>query len=117
MFKRTESPDFFCIYKKCDYKLAQVEVNRVEKNDWLISRLFVPPVYRNQGIATGLMQELTAWADEKQITLLAEINPYGDLGREKLIEFLFKFNFNQVEKENDILFIRKPILERGYHAD
>lgn len=108
MFKKTESPDYFCIYKNYERKIAQVELNRVEKNDWLISRLFVPPVYRNQGIATGLMQELTAWADEKQITLLAEINPYGDLGREKLIEFLFKYNFKQVEKENNILYKRTP---------
>lgn len=77
MFKRTESPDFFCIYKKYDYKLAQVELNRIEKNDWLITRLFVPPNYRNQGIATGLMQELTTWANEKKITLIAEINPMG----------------------------------------
>lgn len=108
MFKRTESPDFFCIYKKYDYKLAQVEVNRIEKNDWLISRLFVPPNYRNQGIATKLMQKLTAWADEKKITLVAEINPYGDLGGEKLVEFLEKHSFKQVEQENDILFKRTP---------
>lgn len=108
MFKRTESPDFFCIYKKYDYKLAQVEVNRIEKNDWLISRLFVPPNYRNQGIATKLMQKLTAWADEKKITLVAEINPYGDLGREKLVEFLKKHGFEQVEQKNDILFKRTP---------
>jgi GNAT superfamily N-acetyltransferase len=108
MFKRAESPDFFCIYEKYDHKLAQVEVNRIEKNDWLISRLFVPPTYRNQGIATNLMQELCTWADEKKATLIAEINPYGDLGRDKLIEFLFKNDFKQVEKENDILFKRAP---------
>lgn len=53
------------------------------------------------------MQELCTWTDEKKATLIAEINPYGDLGREKLIQFLFYFNFKQVEQENDILFIRK----------
>ena len=108
MFTRTESPDYFCIFKKLDHKLAQVELNRIEKNDWLISRLFVPSVYRNQRIATGLMQELTIWADAKKATLIAEINPYGDLGREKLIEFLLKYNFKQVEKENNILYKRTP---------
>jgi len=107
MFTRTESPDYFCIFKKLDHKLAQVELNRIEKNDWLISRLFVPSVYRNQRIATGLMQELTAWADEKEVTLIAEINPYGDLGKKELIEFLKKHGFEQVEKENSVLFIRK----------
>lgn len=108
MFTRTESPDYFCIFKKLDHKLAQVELNRIEKNDWLITRLFVPPTYRNQGIATGLMQELTAWADEKEVTLIVEINPYGDLGREKLIKFLEKHSFNQVEQKNDILYKRTP---------
>lgn len=109
MFKRTESPDYFCLYKKYDYKLAQVELNRVEKNDWLISRLFVPSVYRNQRIATGLMQELTIWADEKKVTLVAEINPYGDLGKAKIAEILKQNEFKQV---NNIWFTRKPILER-----
>ena len=108
MFKKTESPDYFCIYKNYERKIAQVELNRVEKNYWLITRLFVPPNYRNQGIATGLMQELTTWADAKKATLIAEINPYGDLGREKLIEFLLKYNFRQVEQENDILYRKTP---------
>lgn len=106
MFKRSESPDYFCIYQKLDSKLTQVELNRIEKNDWLITRLFVPPTYRNQGIATGLMQELTAWADEKEVVLIAEINPYGDLGREELIEFLKKHGFNQIEQGNNILYKR-----------
>lgn len=108
MFKRNESPDYFCLYKKYERKIALVELNQIEKNDWLITRLFIPSNYRNQGIATGLMQELTIWADAKKVTLLAEINPYGDLGREKLIEFLFKYNFKQVEKENNILYKRTP---------
>ncbi len=108
MFRKTESPDYFCLYEKYERKIALVELNRVEKNDWLITRLFVPPNYRNQGIASGLMQELTTWADEKKVTLVAEINPYGDLGREKLIEFLEKHSFRQVQQENDILFKRTP---------
>lgn len=107
MFKKSENPNYFCLYKKYERKIALVELNRVEKSDWLITRLFVPPNYRNQGIATILMQELTTWADKKKATLIAEVNPYGDLGREKLIQFLFNFNFKQVEQENDILFIRK----------
>lgn len=107
MFKRTESPDYFCLYKKYERKIALVELNQIEKNNWLITRLFVPPAFRNKGITTKLMQELVNWADEKEITLLAEINPYGDLGREELIKFLEKHGFEQVEKENSVLFIRK----------
>ena len=109
MFKKSENPNYFCLYKKYERKIALVELNRVEKSDWLITRLFVPPNYRKQGIATNLMQELTTWADEKKVTLIAEINPYGDLGREKLIEFLEKHSFRQVQQENDILYKRTPV--------
>ena len=108
MFKKSENPNYFCLYKKYERKIALVELNRVEKSDWLITRLFMPPNYRKQGIATNLMQELCTWADVKKVTLAAEINPYGDLGREKLVEFLFKYNFKQVQQENDILFKRTP---------
>jgi GNAT superfamily N-acetyltransferase len=108
MFKKTEGPNYFCIFTKLDRQLAQVELTPIEKTDWLITRLFVPSGYRNQGIATKLMQELTNWADEKGVALIAEINPYGDLGREELIEFSLKHGFRQETRENNIVFKRAP---------
>jgi GNAT superfamily N-acetyltransferase len=108
MLQKAESPDLVCIYRKFATKLAQVEATRIEKNNWLINRLFVPAIYRNQGIATKLMQELTAWADTKEATLIAEINPYGDLDKEKLIEFLEKYNFFLESQEKYSFYKRAP---------
>ena len=101
--------DFFRIYQKLDDKSARVEINRVEKDNWFIAQVFVPPDYRLQGIATGLLVDILTWADEKQITLFTNIHSYDDLGKAKIAEILKQNGFKQI---NDIWFVRITILER-----
>ena len=95
MFRKTESPDYFCIYKNYERKIAQVELNRAEKNYWLITRLFVPPDYRNQGLASRFMEDILEWADRKRFILTTEIHSPDGIQEEKLIEILQRYGFEK----------------------
>lgn len=85
--------------------LASAEVSRLDDNYWYFNRLIVPPNIRNRGIATKIMKQLIKVLDEKSITLVCDINPYGDLDFDKLHEFYCKYGFIDDDKFN---LIRHP---------
>lgn len=107
--QRIENHDFLRIYQKLNHKSARVEINRTEKNIWYLARVYVPPDYRNQKIATGFLEDILTWADEKHVTLVTEINSHDGLAKEKLIEILKQYGFKQL---NDFQFIRQPVSGR-----
>jgi len=104
---KIQSQNFFRIYKKLDSKSARVEINQ-ENGDWFLANVFVPPDYRNQGLATRFMEDILEWADRKGFILTTEIHSPDGIQEEKLIEILQRYGF---EKENG-QFTRKPFLER-----
>ena len=107
--QKIETLDFFRIYQTLDRQSARVEINRTDKNNWHLARVFVPPDYRNQKIATGFLEDILTWADEKHVTLVTEINSHDGLAKEKLIEILKQYGFKQL---NDFQFIRQPVSGR-----
>lgn len=58
-----------------------------------------------QGEGTLLMQELVKIFDEKGITVVNTLNPYGSMDLEALIEFYKKYGFESII---EYLMIRRP---------
>lgn len=58
-----------------------------------VSRVFVPPQIRNEGVGTCMMSKLIDIADDNKIDLNLTINAYGDLSREKLAKWYSNFGF------------------------
>lgn len=75
-------------------------------NEWYFNRLIVHESMRNKGIAKILMNELIEILDNKQIILINDINPYGDLNFKQLVKFYNKYNFKKSEFKGR--FIRYP---------
>jgi len=64
-----------------------------------------------QGEGTLLMQEIVKILDEKGITVVNTLNPYGSMDLEALIEFYKKYGFECVVRVRDPsegLMIRRP---------
>jgi GNAT superfamily N-acetyltransferase len=78
-------------------------------NEWYFNRLVVHEKMRNKGVATLLMDELIKVLDEKQITLINDINPYGDLNFKQLEIFYKKYGFIETEEKSRL--IRYPKVE------
>lgn len=102
----TDYSIYFLYASDCK-KIAQVEATKTSSN-WLVTRLIVPPDLRGQGIASRLMQELTAWADFNNHTLILTINPYRDLNYQQLKGFYEKYKFVAGTAGGDNFFIREP---------
>lgn len=60
---------------------------------------------QGEGRGTFLMNELVKILDEKKITVVNSLNPYGNLDLEKLTKFYEKFGFISVEES---FMIRPP---------
>lgn len=58
-----------------------------------------------KGEGTLMMKELIKILDEKKVTVINELNPYGNLNLEDLQKFYSKYGF---VKKQDQLMIRKP---------
>ena len=74
---------------------------------YYINRLVVSQKVRNRGIATALMKKLTGIMDNKVMDLILEVNAYGDLDHDKLVQFYQSFGFVASEKHKG-LYVRKP---------
>jgi len=59
------------------------------------NRLFVHPNLRRQGIADFLVDKVVDFAQREQISILGEVNPYGDLDLEALSAFYVKHGFTR----------------------
>ncbi len=58
-----------------------------------------------QGEGSFLMKELVKILDEKKISVINELNPYGGMNMETLEKFYAKYGFEKVDRG---LMIRKP---------
>lgn len=63
-------------------------------NVWYFNRLFVPKQLRSTGIANKLLMELVKVMEEDKITMVCDVNSYGDLDEEQLINLYRKYGFN-----------------------
>lgn len=71
----------------------------------MITRVNVPAEYRRQGIATRLMNQVLSDADKDGVTLVLEINPYGEMSWNQLASWYTRLGF--VETDGKV-FIREP---------
>lgn len=88
------------IYNMMDGHPSQINTMYIDKEVYGISglyinRLVVSENVRNRGIATKMMEKLVEVVDQKGVDVVLEINPYGDLDREKLEIFYKKFGFTE----------------------
>lgn len=92
-----------------DGKLALAELSLIHlpgyKNWYYFNRLNVPAPIRGRGIAKKLMNQVVEWADQNQIYIHLDINPYGDLNLEQLTSFYKRYGFQEKDKK---FMIRKP---------
>jgi len=97
-------------YVKLGLKLGVAEVTIVESeynelydDDCLcaklgyFSRINVPQEYRRVGIGNSLLKAIINEAKELGISLVCEINPYGEMTYEQLKEWYMKNGFMQCE--------------------
>jgi len=74
-----------------------------KRKSWMFfSRLLVPRAIRNQGVATALMDEVVAWADEKNIGIYNGVNPYDGSDLDRLINFYERYGFIEVSPKEMI---------------
>ena len=93
MFKSIVNDDYISINYIEGYQMGIAEISRIDSGEWYFNRLNVPVTMRNKGVATSLMKQLIIEADKKGITIVCDINPYGDLNKKQLQEFYKKFGF------------------------
>jgi hypothetical protein len=114
----------FYIYYEYLSLLAAAELSRISSDIFNVdqyphlqnniiyyfNRLIVPKKLRHKNIASVLMSRVCFWADEHHISILNDVNPYGDLDLEQLEQlkqFYKKYNFTELIKNTNTL-IRHP---------
>jgi GNAT superfamily N-acetyltransferase len=88
-----EAPTFYVRGSESEHSLSQLDLQLTETNTYLMTRLIVNKKARGQGIGRELLQAACNDADHKNITLLAEINSYGEMGKDNIIAWLERQNF------------------------
>jgi ribosomal protein S18 acetylase RimI-like enzyme len=73
--------------------LSQLDLQLTEPNTYLITRLIVDKKSRGQGIGRELLTAACVDADQKGITLLAEISISGEMREEDIVAWLGRYNF------------------------
>jgi len=93
-------------------ELSEIDLSTLEsvipitdrlKQWFYFNRLFVNHRIRKQGLGTKLMEEVIQWADENKYNIYLEINPYGEMGMNDLINFYEKFGFTQINDTNTMI--------------
>lgn len=101
--------DTIHIYHKEEINLAVLEASNISTMSdeyglngdvWYFNRLNVPKCLRNKGIATKMMKEFIKIIDDKNIIMICDVNPYGDLNEQQLIEFYKNFGFKETLLKN-----------------
>lgn len=104
--------EYVSIYARVDGYLAQIDGVYVNNRElcgvegYYITRLIVPEEIRGQGVASSMMTELVKLADDKEVSLVLEVNSYGSLTHEELIKFYEKYGFSE-SAEQEGVYIRK----------
>ena len=63
------------------------------KDTYFYNRLFIQPKHRNKGYGRQLYDKTCELLDKDDIALLIQVNPYGDLSYEQLVDFYTKHIF------------------------
>lgn len=75
---------------------------------FMITRINVPPRYRGRGHGSELLQMVCEDADYEGVSLVLEINPYGDMTYDQLLSWYSRYGFVQLEGCEDEVFVRTP---------
>lgn len=97
---------------------CEAEVSQLDNIYWYFNRLIIPPHCRSKSYAKQLMQKLIEVLDKNNITLLCDINPYGDLTYEQLDGLYKSYGFVDVDYIDGICFdclIRYPNTKENNH--
>ena len=78
-------------------------MNFLGNGEWFFNRLYVHERMRCNGAASILMDELVKVLDEEKIVLVNQVNPYGDLDYDQLVEFYKKYDFVDMEIEGGLI--------------
>lgn len=99
MKKTLKSISFYQYHEYC-HSIGTAELSLVDQKRKLFyfSRLYVPPKLRKKNIASNLLLRLSLWADEHHITILLDINPYGDMSLYNLIKLYKRYGFINLSK-------------------
>ena len=83
-----------------------VNIKGLDKPVYYFNRLKIPPRDEGKGFGKRLMIEVCRIADEKGITILNELNPYGKRDLKQLIKFFEKSGFEIFDEHNTM--VRRP---------
>lgn len=68
-------------------------------------RLYVEPGSRNQGLAKRLLERSMEYLRQTGLPTLCDVNPYGDLGYDKLVELYTRYGFcMKLVKKNNVAY-------------
>lgn len=68
---------------------------------WYFNRLYVITEYRGNHYGSVLLDKMLECVKDKGITLIMDINPYGDMNYEQLEEFYLRHGFQKISDEYD----------------
>ena len=77
-----------------------------EKTWYFFNRIRVPDAEQGKGYGNALMDMVVAWADENQVYIYNQINPYGRLDLQALRKFYSKYKFESYKTDHEM--IRRP---------
>ena len=72
-------------------------VEETVADHWYFNRLVVKPAYRGRGLSKRLLTALTAQCAARELVLLCDVNPYGDLDHDQLVDLYHRFGFVDVQ--------------------
>ena len=64
---------------------------------WYFNRLFVKPQWRHRGLAKKILTRFTQLCADRRLVMLCDVNPYGDLDREQLMNLYRRFGFTDTK--------------------
>lgn len=79
---------------KIDGSIYDVE----DENVWYFNRLLVPEKLRGKGIASILLDELVKVLNKEGITLICEVNAYGDMSEKELKRMYVRHGFSMTKE-------------------
>lgn len=77
-----------------------IDITEVSEGTWYVNRIFTRPEHRNKGYATSMMKELIKQATKHKAVLMLEVNPYGDLNYDQLVQWYEEFGFEWNTEHN-----------------
>ena len=98
------SKGFFCIV---GHRGGEATLTRVKEHVWYFNRLFVHKELRGKEIGTALVEKVVNFCKTNNVSLINDINAYGDLDLKQLKQFYIKNGFNETLLEDKVVLLRK----------